>query len=144
MDWAKAIEINRTALQRIVAGLIAMVGFAAGETVELLPRAVHRSVLELLRPAESAVRRLIAIMAHGLDVKPPVLRPMPAGLALSRKSSGRAIFQLHDPRKRFDWSGRRRGKPGSVPRITFFDFDPLIPLFQPATLPSASDPTRTG
>jgi hypothetical protein len=137
MDWDKAIAINRAALQRIVAGLFALAGLAAGAAVARLPRAVHRAVLDVLRPAESAVRRLIVIAAHRLAAgpagKPPPLRPMPAGLARARSSGGRALFRLHDPRKRFDRPFRRFGRAGPVPRVSFIGFDPRIPLLRATT-----------
>ena len=48
-----------------------------------LPRSVHRAVLRVLWPAESAVRRLIIIAARGLVVKlkpaPPISHPDAGG-----------------------------------------------------------------
>jgi hypothetical protein len=41
MDWSRAIEINQTALTRIIAGLIAMVGIVSGGR---LPQPVYRAV----------------------------------------------------------------------------------------------------
>ena len=90
MDWARAIEINQTALTRIVATLIAMVGLAAQGAVARLPRPLYRRALSILRPAESAVRRLIVIAARGVAVKPHALRPMPKGLALARVGAAAA------------------------------------------------------
>ena len=89
MDWAKAIEINHAALTRIVLGLIAMVGIVEGGAGVLLPQPLYRAVARVLRPAESAVRRLIVIAARGLVVKPSSLRPMPKGLAIAGKGGGR-------------------------------------------------------
>ena len=88
MDWNLAIEKNHWALKRIVAMLVATAGIASltsplagedgsarrGEAEALaepgekapaptLPRHLHRAILRLLRPAESAVRRLIIVMA---------------------------------------------------------------------------------
>jgi hypothetical protein len=126
MDWAKAIEINQTTLTRIVAELIAMVGIAS----ERLPRPVYRAVMLVLRPAESAVRRLIIASARGVVVKLSPTRPMPKGISIAKKGSiSRISFQLFDSRKRF---GRRRRKSGPklVPRVRFIDFSPLVPLFQ--------------
>jgi hypothetical protein len=89
MDWNAAIENHREALMRIVAALVAMaeMGFGAAlfpregaaalaqpETSRLsptLPRHLHRAVLTLLRPAESATRRLIIALARGLPAPPP-------------------------------------------------------------------------
>ncbi len=92
MDWALAIDINKTALTRIVAGLIAMVGLAGGGMAERLSRPVYLAVVRVLRPAESAVRRLIIIAARGVVVKPSAARPMPAGLALAGKGGCGARF----------------------------------------------------
>ena len=122
MDWARAIDINRTALTRIVAALIAMVGLSAAAR---LPRAVHRAALRLLRPAESAVRRLIVIAARGVVVKPAALRPMPAGLALAGHGGARASFQLFDPRKRFVASGP--AAPGQNPSPAFSSSASAVP-----------------
>jgi hypothetical protein len=98
MDWARAIERNRDALTGIIAALFAMLGSAAGPRI---PRPLHRAVLRILRPAESAVRRLIVIAARGLVVKPRPSRPSPKGLKIPRKGQGAMAFQLFDPRQRF-------------------------------------------
>jgi hypothetical protein len=93
MDWAKAVEINRIALTRIVAELLAMIGVMSGAAVE-----------RLLRPTESALRRLIVIAARGLVVKPLPKRPMPKGLVIVRKGAGEKLsFPLFDKRKSFDF-----------------------------------------
>ena len=76
MDWARAIERNSEALKAIVAALFVMLG---SQAVARLPRPLHRAVLSVLRPAESAVRRLIVIAARGLVAKPAAARPMPQG-----------------------------------------------------------------
>jgi hypothetical protein len=92
MDWARAIEINRIALTRIVGELIAMLGLVSGRTLE-----------RMLRPAESALRRVIVIAAHGLVVKPFASRPMPVGLVIKSKGMARKSFQLFDTRKSFNF-----------------------------------------
>jgi hypothetical protein len=144
MDWDKAIEINRVALQRIVAELIAMVGLAVPGPQARVPRAVWRAVLEVLRPAESAVRRLIIIAAHRLgaelQVKARAVRPLPAGLSLSRAKPSQVSFQLHDPRKRFDLQGRWRGGTRFNPRVSVIGFDPTAPVFRAAGVPPAASP----
>ena len=79
MDWDAAIEKNREALRRVLAALVAMAGLAvgavsasrAGGGVGTLPRHLYRAVLRLLRPAESAARRLIVVAARGLVVALP-------------------------------------------------------------------------
>lgn len=99
MDWARAIEINRAALTRIVAALVSLLA-AQGEGPRL-PLALYQLLARVLNPAESAVRRLIVMAARGLAVPAPQLRPMPKGLVIERKTLGRSSFQLFDTRKRF-------------------------------------------
>lgn len=130
MNWARAIETHQAALTRIVAALIAMVGLAAQGAVGRLPRPLYRAALRVLRPAESAVRRLIVIAARGVAVKPHPVRPMPAGLALPRKGGARASFQLFDARKRFASARPRSAGHKVEPRIFVFGASPLVPLFQ--------------
>jgi hypothetical protein len=99
MDWARAIEINRAALARIVAALVSLLA-AQGEAARL-PLPVYELIARVLYPAESAVRRLIVMAARGLDLPAPRLRPMPKGLVIERKTQGRVSFQLFDTRKHF-------------------------------------------
>ena len=65
-DWDRAIIRNREALQRIVAALAAMTGLTDG--VETLPRHLRNAACRILRPAESAVRRLVLIAARNIEV----------------------------------------------------------------------------
>ena len=101
MDWDRVIERNQAALTRIVAMLIAMVEMGTGGMVVLLPPSLYRAVSRMLLPTESAVRRLIAIAARGLKVKPAPARPMPKGLVFAGKGGGQIAFQLFDTRQRF-------------------------------------------
>jgi hypothetical protein len=140
MDWARAIERNSEALKGIVAALFAMLGPAGTDMAARLPRSIHNAVLRLLRPAESAVRRLVVISAQGLVVKPAASRPMPAGPIGGGHL--RPSFQLFDPRKNFA-SLRRRTATRNPPRIYFFASDPRVtalwpepqPVAEPAPLP---------
>jgi hypothetical protein len=124
MDWPSAIERNSDALKGIVAALFVLLEAAGGATVARLPRPLHRAVLRVLRPAESAVRRLIVIAARGLAVKPAPSRPLPQGL-IGRGQAHRLSFQLFDPRKRFA-PERLRSGPRVVPRIHIFGSDPRV------------------
>ena len=108
MDWARAIEINRAILTRIVAALVSLLA-AQGEAARL-PLPVYQLIARVLNPAESAVRRLIVMAARGLDVPAPQLRPMPKGLVIERKTLGRSSFQLFDTRKHF-------GDPDDAPAV---------------------------
>ncbi len=101
MDWKRAIEINREALTRIVAALVALLAAQGGAL--RLPLPVYQLIAKALLPAESAVRRLIVMMSRGLVVRKVAGlpgRPMPRGLIITHKST-RGSFQLFDTRKRF-------------------------------------------
>src|SRR5262245_41118278 len=104
MDGTVAIQSNIEALKRILAGLVAMAGLGclssplAGEdgsarrgkaaalaepgegsgSRPTLPRHLRLAILRLLRPAESAARRLIIAAARGFVVPlPPQRKPKP-------------------------------------------------------------------
>ena len=80
MDWAAAIDRNRNALIAVVETLFRMLGLAGDATLARLQPHLRRKVLRLLRPAESACRRLIVIAARGLALPPPpVARVKPLG-----------------------------------------------------------------
>ena len=115
MNWPLAISRNRDALRRIVAALFVMMG---GGAAAKLPRHVYAAVLMVLRPAESAVRRLIVIAAHGLALKPRAARPLPAGLAGfgTASASKTPSFCLFDPLKHFSLDCYDNN---SLPRVSF-------------------------
>jgi hypothetical protein len=142
MDWARAIERNSEALNGIVEALFAMLGLVGEATVSRIPPPLHRAVLRVLRPAESAMRRLIVIAARGLVVKLAPSRPMPAGpkpVGPIGKGGGNRppSFQLFDPRKRFTVLPlRHRPKiRRNPPRIHFFPYDTLSPARPPVAVP---------
>ncbi len=85
MDWDLAIKRNSEVLIGIVADLFAMLGLVGEATVSRLPWPTYRAVLRVLRPAESALRRLIVVAARGLVVAPAVSRPRRAGAVKPRK-----------------------------------------------------------
>jgi hypothetical protein len=134
MDWDFAIKRNHEALQSIVMALFAMLGDV---TVSRLPKPLHRAVLLVLRPAESAVRRLIVIAARGLVVKVAPSRPMPKGLKIGKGGALRSSFQLYDTRKYFPELSQRRVKfTKNPPRIHVFPYDTLVPRPQPVAKPA--------
>jgi hypothetical protein len=143
MDWDRAIERNREALNAIVATLFAVLGLGGGAMVERLPRELHRAVLSVLRPAESALRRLIVIAARGLEAKPVPARPMPQGLVIRRGGGNRLSFQLFDRRKRFA-SERHGSGPPQLPRIHIFGGDPRVMPLRSAPLPAPAPPPDDG
>ena len=54
-----------------------------------LPRHLHRAVLRLLRPAESAARRLVIALARGLA---PAPRPRKAAAPKARKAKASSLL----------------------------------------------------
>ncbi len=69
MDWDLAIKRNSKALKGIIEVLFALLGLDGTEAASRIPRSLHSAVLGVLRPAESAVRRLIVIAARNVVVK---------------------------------------------------------------------------
>lgn len=135
--WMGAIDGYREALLRVVAALLALVDVAdhvAGATV---PRHRRNHVLRLLRPAESAVRRLVVIAASrlavirspegvfmtGLDPARRPLRPAAGAAKRDAEPARTAPFPLADPLKRFSLRAPRR-RPKAFPRVTILGSDP--------------------
>jgi hypothetical protein len=141
MDWDLAIKRNSEALRGIIAALFAMLGLDGTDTVLRIPHPLHRAVLRVLRPAESAVRRLIVIAARGLVVKVAPARPMPKGQMIGKVVAPRSSsFQLFDTRKDFPELRQHRVKYAkNPPRILFFGdvsrVDALWPSPQPVAVP---------
>jgi hypothetical protein len=150
MDWDLAIKRNSEGLRGIVEILFALLGLDGTDAASRIPRSLHSAVLQMLRPAESALRRLIVIAVRSVVVKLAPLRPMPAGKVIG-KGGGNSLpsFQLFDPRKRVK-GPRARAFNRIIPRIHFFGPDPRWrPCFQhpglwpnPRHLPMASSTSR--
>jgi len=130
MDWTLAITRNRTALLRLVAALFALAGMQAGGPLPTtLPRHVRRAILKVLRPAESATRRLIVIAALVLGEmtinSAQVSRAFPAGGIPRGERRSTPQFALFDPRiecaELSDRPRRTRKARGPGPRISSFD-----------------------
>ena len=105
-----------------------------------IPQSLHRAVLRVLRPAESAVRRLIVVAARGVVVELAPSRPMPAGKVIG-KGGGNSppSFQLFDPRKRLKPVRAMKFR-RLEPRIHFFDYDPRVAALFPAPRPVVEPP----
>ncbi len=88
--WELAIARNRAALTPIVTALFFMAGLDEGGA-ETLPRRVCRRILKVLRPAETALRRLIMIAAHGIvvTVRQPAAPKYVPWWAVRRRASGK-------------------------------------------------------
>ncbi len=140
-DWDLAIKRNSEALKGIVATLFAMLD----ATVSRIPHPLHRAVLRVLRPAESAVRRLVVIAARGLVVKVAPSRPMLKGQIISKGGGSRLpAFKLFDTRKDFPELRLHRVRYAKYPpRVLFLGpdsrLDDLWPRPQHATVPPPSD-----
>jgi hypothetical protein len=128
LDNRAGIERNVEALKRILVSLVAMAGLG-GAT---LPRHLHRAILRLLRPAESAARRLIIAMAMantheardgGIGVTAPAAWRGPARMAAGRRARQ---FQPRTPR------------PAARPVVTRLS----LPLADPLTYPFRRGPVR--
>ncbi len=140
-DWPLAIKRNSEALQRIIATLFAMAGIANGATSTSLPHHLYRAILLVLRPAESAVRRLVIIAARGLVLKPRVSRPAPAGFSVPPRKDTAHIpaFLLIDPLKRFALHTPGAAS-GPMPHIRSFDgYEPLFLAHRPQVEPDEDD-----
>ena len=140
MDWDLVIKRNSEALRGIIEILFALLGLDGTDAASRIPRSLHSAVLGVLRPAESAVRRLIVIAARGLVVKLAPLRPVPAGKVIGKGGGhSRSSFQLFDPRRRF--ARLRHGKiMRNPPRIHFLGPDPRVVAMWPAPRPVAAPP----
>jgi hypothetical protein len=135
MDWDLAIKRNSEALKGIVAALFVLLGLDGTDRMARLPHSLHRAVLRVLHPAESAVRRLIVIVARGLVVKLAPPRPLPAGPIIGKGGPSRPSFRLFDPRKSF--AELREGKPRRlVPRIHVFGADPRVAALWSSSRPA--------
>ncbi len=136
MDTKKVIEKHREALVAVVAGLIALVRQA-----ETLPRPVRRQINRVLRPAESALRRLIVVVAAMLSQKAREKQSdgsnetniqLPDFSTFARYDTLPA-FPLIDPYKRF--GATRRISAADIPRISvpgWYDRPPLPTPKEPA------------
>ena len=107
MNWPQAIERNSETLLRIILALAASLGLSDGGVLKTLPRFLYNKAMRIIVPAESAVRRLILIIAHEMKLrggfKLPkaritftnfmLLNPLPADHI--------PAFNLLDPRKIF-------------------------------------------
>ncbi|MEP7173801.1 MAG: hypothetical protein ABI705_09970 [Aestuariivirga sp.] len=139
-DWTRAVERNSEALRGIIETLFALLGLDGEARVSRIPKPLHSAVLRVLRPAESAVRRLIVIAARGLVVKLAPSRPMPKGLRIGKCGGSRPpSFQLCDTRKDFPELRQHRVKYAKhPPRILFFGDDSRVDSLWPSPQPVAA------
>jgi hypothetical protein len=137
MDWALAISRNRNALLTIVAAIVALIGGREGGPIA---RRIRNAALALLRPAESATRRLIVIAARGVSVSPGLSRPPISHAAAAAAGRERPpAFALFDRQRPFALCPTVK-RPRLIPRIRTFwgELPPPPPL--PAAAGAPPDP----
>jgi hypothetical protein len=139
MDWALAIHRNREALLAVVGAIRALLG-GSGAGEGPVARSLRNAALALLKPAESALRRLIVIAARGLVPPAGAHRLLPAGV-FGQGAAGLArppAFRLLDALKPLH--PLAPVAPRVVPRIrTFWASAMLAPPAQ-LIVPAASGP----
>ncbi len=138
MDWDLAIKRNSEALKGITEALFDLLGLVGEATVSRIPKPLHRAVLRVLRPAESALRRLVVIAARGLVVKAAPSRPMPKGQVIGKGGGSRLpSFQLYDTRKDFPELRQPRVKYAkNPPRVHVYPYATLVAVSRPAAAPA--------
>ena len=140
MDWNLAIKRNSKALKSIIEVLFALLGLDGTDAASRIPRSLHSAVLGVLRPAESAVRRLIVIAARNVVVKLAPSRPMAEGRKIVRSGENSSpTFQLFDPLKRLK-PIRAMKFTRLEPRIRFIEYDPRVVALFPAPRPVVEPP----
>ncbi len=117
-DWDGMVEANRGRLIGLFVGVFAMLGPDAGK-IEAVRRGVWRAVLAQLLPMESALRRLIFVMARDLGAAVLSMRAAPGEIPQSRNGERKPVFRLTDPLRNPD--PKPCSTPGRGPRILFFD-----------------------
>jgi len=130
MNFDLAIDIQRSALQRLLTVMFAALGIGEGEAVAVTRERVRLMVLRVLGPAESAVRRLIFLKARDMATPNYVRGPSLSGAIPRGKGVVKPLpFPLFDPRKKF---GKGRASDLSVlGRASFFSMA-LIRLIRPS------------
>ncbi len=104
MDWKwtwRVIKRNSEALKGIIEVLFALLGLDGADAASRIPRSLHSAVLGVLRPAESAVRRLDRHCRPERCGETGSLASHAAGGSRSEKVAEfqGLSFQLFDPRK---------------------------------------------
>ena len=146
-DWQKSVEVYGAMLAVLLADLFVRLGMAVdgSGTPGTVTRMVRLSVLEVLRPLEAALRRVIVMAARGIALPDlPNLRKRATGP--KRKAGDRASaasdqplpFPLFDPRMKLGMPPRRKGRRGAGPRMTEIGVDTYV-AYVPPPLPQPDD-----
>jgi hypothetical protein len=136
-----AIAHHTAALLAMVSQLWALLDLFGGADAVHVPRAIHTFIFRALRPAESAVRRLIVIAARDLALAAPQpARTSPQNIrkiSSPRQPAKRMAFKLFDCRKRI--ATRHKTYTTRTPRI--YQIAPSAP-FSPLALVPNMPPER--
>ena len=131
MDWSPYINRNRDILLRLIVVVFGLIGMGEGGRPASITRLMRSKVLHTLRPAESALRRMIFVMATEMErsgyVPPKWLKRAKPEISLEPNTEKRArmpAFRLIDPRKWF-WTTSTKSRPRAkhMPRITIIGYD---------------------
>jgi len=104
MDWTLALQRNQDILRRSVAWLFTWLKLGVGGSVDELPLHQKRTVYFVLRPAESALRRLVYAAMLALSITAPPMAERAGAPVRSEKKKGAGkcertfLFRLTDPR----------------------------------------------
>ncbi|MDQ6435632.1 hypothetical protein RB623_16360 [Mesorhizobium sp. LHD-90] len=141
MERSPAIDKNWEALKRLLAMLVGMAEMGDGVT---LPRHLHRAILKLLRPAESAARRLIIAAARGLVVTLLPVRPRkpkPKSVEPILRSLGIAVTMSNADFARAEAAKKAAALRAARPRV--LNLSLLDPLKNPFRIHRRHVPART-
>ena len=143
MIWstARKTEFYRQALLRVLAGLYALAEIVPEEdSPSVVTRSIRNAIFRVLRPAESAARRLIFVETQGMDsveyVPPPERKKTKRKGPPVKRGKRKPLFRLIDPRKFLEelYPNRRKRtrrpkrqpstEPRMLARVTGFDGQP--------------------
>jgi hypothetical protein len=159
IEWDRVIARNSEALIAIAASLVRMLRLDIDDAAERIPGYFRLAALRILRPAESAARRLIYIVARDLVVtlRPARAKPQAPGRKTGKGSSPTSnpssttspnpAFQLFDPRKNFAPRRPPRKRMKFCPRIAVLGHDPTVAAmwaFRAPTPPPPPPPEDDG
>ena len=147
--WTGSTPSNATARysRGSLRSLFVMLGLVGEATVSRISWPAYRAVLRVLRPAETALRRLIVVAARGLVVEPAAPRSKPTGQVKPKKGSApaRPVLPAFRPAATHRVPAPQKISKRAVPRIHFFNTDgefitigpPIRPAKTPARAKSA-------
>ena len=96
IDWNAVVEHNRLLLTRVVEMLFSLViGLDEGKTVRTLPRCTRNHIYRILRPAESALRRLIMIAARDMKLDDATKSSVILGLEPKTSEAPSSLARTH-------------------------------------------------